>query len=78
MANIPANAHHSFINSSNGNVRLLCTCAPASQEEFFAEVGVAVEGRTTPAPKLEKSEQEATKKKAMELAPKYRTEFLKP
>jgi quercetin dioxygenase-like cupin family protein len=75
---IPANAPHSFINSSKGNVRLLCLCAPAGQEEFFAQVGVPVPTRLTPPPKLDKEEQTASTKKAGELALKYQTELLKP
>ena len=75
---IPANAPHSFTNASKGNVRLLCLCAPAGQEEFFAQVGVPVATRTTPPPKLDKAAQAASMKQAQELAPKYRTELLKP
>src|SRR6266404_9167169 len=55
--NIPANAPHSFTNASKQTVRLLCICAPAGQEEFFAQVGVAVAARTTPPPKLDKRAQ---------------------
>ena len=51
---IPANAPHSFTNASKENMRLLCICAPAGQEEFFAQVGVAVATRTTTPPKLDK------------------------
>ena len=76
--NIPANAPHSFTNASKQAVRLLCICAPAGQEEFFAQVGVAVAARTTPPPKLDKRAQAEFIKKAQELAPKYRTELLKP
>jgi quercetin dioxygenase-like cupin family protein len=76
--NIPANAPHFFQNASEGTVRLLCMCTPAGQEEFFMKIGVAVATRTTPPPKLSEEEQEAFMKKAMELAPKYRTELLKP
>src|SRR5438874_8155221 len=76
--NIPANAPHSFTNASKQAVRLLCICAPAGQEEFFAQVGVAVATRTTPPPKLDKRAQAEFIKKAQELAPKYRTELLKP
>ena len=76
--NIPANAPHSFTNVSKQAVRLLCICAPAGQEEFFAQVGVAVATRTTPPPKLDKRAQGEFIKKAQELAPKYRTELLKP
>src|SRR5471030_3146111 len=49
--NIPANAPHSFTNASQRPVRLLCTCVPAGQEEFFQQVGMAVATRTTAAPK---------------------------
>src|SRR6266480_2491478 len=76
--NIPANAPHSFTNASKQTVRLLCICAPAGQEEFFAHVGVAVAARTTPPPKLGEAAQTEFIKKAQELAPKYRTELLKP
>src|SRR6266487_1239685 len=76
--NIPANAPHSFTNASKQTVRLLCICAPAGQEEFFAQVGVAVATRTTRAPKLDEGAQTEFIKKAQELAPKYRTELLKP
>src|ERR1700722_9700476 len=67
---IPANAPHSFANASGQPARLLCICAPAGQEEFFAQVGVSVENRTAPPPKLDASEQAAFIKKSMELAPK--------
>ena len=75
---IPANAPHSFTNASEAKVRLLCLCAPAGQEEFFAQVGVPVATRTAPPPKLDKEAQGAFMKKAEQLAPKYRTELLKP
>ena len=76
--NIPANAPHSFRNASQDPVRLLCICAPAGQEEFFAQVGIAVASRTTRVPKLDEAAQSEFIKKAQELAPKYRTELLKP
>ena len=75
---IPANAPHSFTNASKQTVRLLRICAPAGQEEFFAQVGVSVATRTTPPPKLGKEEQAQLMKKSQELAPKYRSELLKP
>ena len=75
---IPANAPHAFTNASEGTVRLLCICAPAGQEEFFAQVGVAVATRTTAPPKLDQAAEKAFREKAEELAPKYRTELLKP
>jgi quercetin dioxygenase-like cupin family protein len=73
---IPANAPHQFHNASDQPVRLLCICAPAGQEKFFAEVGVPVATRTTPPPKLDPAAQAEFKAKAEALAPKYRTEFL--
>jgi quercetin dioxygenase-like cupin family protein len=76
--NIPANAPHSFKNASNNPARLLCVCAPAGQEEFFRQVGVPVASRTMPPPKLNEAAQAEFIKKAQELAPKYRTELLKP
>ena len=76
--NVPANAPHSFNNASDRPARLLCVCSPAGQERFFEEVGVPVEGRTTPPPELGEDEQAAFLEKAQELAPKYRTELLGP
>lgn len=76
--NIPANAPHQFQNKTDRLVRLLCMCTPAGQERFFAEVGVPVVSRTTPAPKLDEAAQKAFMEKAEALAPKYRTELLKP
>ena len=76
--NIPANAPHSFTNASDRPARMLCVCSPAGQEEFFARVGVPVEGRTTTPPELGEDEQAAFLKKAQELAPEYRTELLGP
>lgn len=74
---IPANAPHQFHNISSKPVRMLCICSPAGQENFFKEVGNAVETRTTPPPKLGDAQQAMLIKKAMDLAPKYRTELLK-
>ncbi len=73
---IPANAPHQFINANSQPVRLLCICAPAGQEEFFAQVGVPVATRTAPPPKPTPEEQASFKAKAEVLAPKYKTEFL--
>jgi quercetin dioxygenase-like cupin family protein len=75
--NIPANAPHQFHNSSQKPVRMLCLCSPSGQEKFFLEIGVPVATRTTPPPQLDKDAQEKLAAKAQELAPKYRTEFLK-
>ena len=76
--NVPANAPHQFRNSSAGAVRLLCVCAPAGQDEFFAAVGDRVPGRTAPPPDLDTAAQAARIAKARELAPRYRTELLPP
>ncbi len=76
--NIPANAPHQFTNIQDAPARLLCLCAPAGQEDFFLEVGVPLASRTTPPPKLDGPAQAAMMAKAMELAPKYRTELLIP
>jgi quercetin dioxygenase-like cupin family protein len=76
--NIPANAPHFFHNISTTTARLLCLCAPAGQEEFFMAVGTAVDSRTAPAPKLSPAEMAAFMAKAAALAPKFRTELLKP
>jgi quercetin dioxygenase-like cupin family protein len=76
--NIPANAPHQFHNASEQAVRLLCICSPAGQEEFFMEVGVSVATRTVAPPKLDEAAQAAFKAKSEALAPKYRTEILKP
>ena len=75
---IPANAPHSFTNASDRPARLLCTCAPAGQEQFFREVGVPVASRTGKPPPLEPAAQAAFMAKAKALAPKYRTELLGP
>lgn len=73
---IPANAPHQFKNVGDKAVRLLCICSPAGQEEFFAEVGIAVATRTTPPPVLDAAAQAKFKTRAAALASNYRTEFL--
>ena len=75
---IPANAPHQFQNKSPHPVRLLCICSPAGQEEFFAEIGVPVATRTTPPPPLDEKAEAAFRAKAAALAPRYKTEFLRP
>ena len=75
---IPANAPHSFTNRSDRPARLLCTCVPAGQEAFFLEIGVPVDGRTTPPPRLDEAARKAMRAKSEALAPKYRTELLGP
>jgi quercetin dioxygenase-like cupin family protein len=74
---IPANAPHRFQNASSSVARMLCICAPAGQENFFEEVGVQVATRTTPPPKPDAAAEEEMKNKALALAEKYKTEFLK-
>jgi quercetin dioxygenase-like cupin family protein len=76
--NIPANAPHQFHNSSDQPARMLCTCSPAGNDEFFLEIGIPLATRTTPPPKLDEQAQAAFLKKAQALAPKYRTELLPP
>jgi quercetin dioxygenase-like cupin family protein len=73
---IPANAPHQFHNASHKPVRMLCICAPAGQEDFFAQVGVPVATRTTPPAPLDAAAEKGLREKAAKLAPKYRTEFL--
>ena len=78
VINIPANAPHQFQNKSKQAARLLCLCSPSGQEEFFREVGVSVATRTTPPPPLDPAQQLQLKAKTEALAPKYKTELLKP
>jgi hypothetical protein len=56
---------------------MLCICSPAGLEEFFKELGTVVATRTTPPPRGDAAQEAAFIKKAIELAPKYRTELLK-
>jgi quercetin dioxygenase-like cupin family protein len=76
--NIPANAPHFFTNTSGIQARMLCMCTPAGQEEFFLAIGDQIESRTTAAPELSPEKKVEFMKKAEALAPKFRTELLKP
>jgi glyoxylate utilization-related uncharacterized protein len=76
--NIPANAPHFFSNVSGKPSRMLCMCSPAGQEEFFLAIGKAVESRSELAAKPSGKEMEAFLQKVEEVAPRYRTELLKP
>jgi quercetin dioxygenase-like cupin family protein len=76
--NVPANAPHAFRNATERAARLLCLCSPAGQEEFFMAVGVPVGSRTQPPPELGEAEMAAFAAKAEALAPRYRTELLRP
>jgi hypothetical protein len=57
---------------------MLCMCTPAGQEEFFMLVGDPVASRDAPPPKLTTADLEDRKKRAVELAPRFRTELLAP
>jgi quercetin dioxygenase-like cupin family protein len=74
--NIPANAPHRFHNVATGPARFLCICSPAGLENFFMELGTPVATRTTPPPALNDKQQAEFIRKAMALAPRYRTELL--
>ena len=74
--NVPANAPHSFRNESDAAARLLCLCAPAGQEQFFLAVGDLVPTRTSPPPKFDEAAKAERMKKAIALAPQYRTQIL--
>jgi mannose-6-phosphate isomerase-like protein (cupin superfamily) len=74
--NVPANAPHQFHNSSAQPVRMICICAPAGNDRFFAEVGVPVATRTAPPPPLNGEQMAAFLEKAKAIAPKYQTELL--
>jgi quercetin dioxygenase-like cupin family protein len=76
--NVPANAPHGFRNASGDAARVLCLCAPAGQEEFFAAVGVPTGSRTEPPPPLDEDAQAAFIAKTVALAPEYRTDLLGP
>ena len=75
---IPANAPHRFTNTRPEPARLLCTCSPAGQEEFFLQIGDLVATRTSPPPEMDDAGKAARMKKALSLVAKYRTEILKP
>jgi quercetin dioxygenase-like cupin family protein len=76
--NIPANAPHFFHNASGSEVRMLCMCTPAGQEDFFAAVGDRLDGRTAPAPHVEGAALDQRLRRFAELAPQFRTEVLTP
>jgi quercetin dioxygenase-like cupin family protein len=75
-ANIPANAPHSFHNGSGQTVRLLCLTAPGGLDEYFAEFGDPVDGRTAPAPELDEQALGERMQRAMAASPKYGIETL--
>ena len=75
--NVPSNAPHQFHNASSRPARMICICAPAGNDRFFAEMGVPVATRTTPPPELTPEQMAGFLQKAKTLAPQYRTELLK-
>ncbi len=76
--NVPANAPHSFANTSGKTVHMLCLCTPAGQENFFMAVGDPLTSRTDSPPVLSPEEKIERGRKAQMLAARYRTEFIKP
>jgi quercetin dioxygenase-like cupin family protein len=74
--NIPANAPHNFRNTSGAPARMLCMCTPAGQEEYFTKVGTLVDGWDAPPPQLSDDELADQRRRAVELASTYRSEFL--
>jgi quercetin dioxygenase-like cupin family protein len=76
--NIPANAPHMFRNRSGKMARMLCLCAPAGQEEFFAAVGFPVASRNSPPPKASDAEIAEKRKLLAALLSTYRTELVAP
>jgi quercetin dioxygenase-like cupin family protein len=76
--NIPANAPHSFKNTSSLTAHMLCMCTPAGQDEFFLAVGSSAPSRTSVAPPMDDAQRQAFISKANALAPQYHTELLKP
>lgn len=77
-ANIPANAPHSFRNTSDVPARVLCTVAPSGLEKYFAEFGDPVPSRTSPAPQLTDAERQERLQRAIAKAPEYGMEILPP
>ena len=78
IVNIPANAPHAFKNISAQPARLLCTVAPAGEEDFFFAIGDPVPTRTAPPPELDEAARAQRAARAKALAAKYRNEFLVP
>lgn len=74
--NIPSNAPHQFQNSSPHPARMICICAPAGNDRFFQEVGVAVATRITPPPKLDEKQMAEFVEKVKAIAPTYHTQLL--
>ncbi|TDT33784.1 cupin domain-containing protein [Naumannella halotolerans] len=74
--NIPANAPHFFRNTSDAPARMLCMCAPAGQDEYFARVGIPITDPDSPPPAPTEQQQAESRRLAESLAATYRTELL--
>jgi quercetin dioxygenase-like cupin family protein len=74
--NIPANAPHNFRNVSGAPARMLCMCTPAGQDEYFTRIGDVVDGWDAPPPHLSQDQIAERRRRAMDLAATYRSEFL--
>ena len=51
-------------------------CTPAGQDEYFLRVGTVVDGWDAPAPQLTDDEMADQRRRAVELALAYRSEFV--
>ncbi len=76
--NVPANAPHSFVNTSGRPARMLCMCAPAGLDAFFLAVGDPVASRTAPPPALDEAAAAERMAKLQTLAAEYRIAFVLP
>jgi mannose-6-phosphate isomerase-like protein (cupin superfamily) len=75
-ANVPANAPHSFRNGSGQTVPLLCLASPGGLDEYFAEFGDPVAGRTAPAPELDAAAMGERMGRAKAAAARYRVDMM--
>ncbi|GAA3166338.1 hypothetical protein GCM10020001_109580 [Nonomuraea salmonea] len=64
-----------FRSISGASARMLCMCTPAGRDEYFVRIGDVVAGKDAPPPQLSPDEL-AERRRAAELAPAYRSEFL--
>src|SRR5258706_10434831 len=76
--NIPANTAHAFKNVGERPARLLCMVCPAGEDEFFLEIGDAVETRTGPLPELDERARAERGARAKALSAKYKNEIMAP
>jgi quercetin dioxygenase-like cupin family protein len=75
-ANVPANAPHAFHNGSGQTVRLLCLASPGGLDEYFAEFGDPVAGRTAPAPRLDEGAMGERMARAKAAAARYGVDMM--